>query len=105
MDLETVDSLGFVALQESFKDFFTADGSVKPVPFRKVEEVSLTQMYVGTSYAGGDSTKAYWRITKVVKSGGVTNIFYPTTDINIAGDTGFKYTWDARATLFPVLPP
>jgi hypothetical protein len=105
MDFTQADSLGFVALQESLKDFYMDDGKGKPVPFRKIDEISFSEMYIGTSYVGGDTSKNYWRICKVLRVLNTTNIFYPSADINIAGDTGFKYAWDDRASIFPVLPP
>lgn len=61
---------------------------IKP-PFL-VDEVSSTEIYIGTSRNSSDQDKSTWRIQRIWQVGTVWNFGYPN------GDQNFKYLWSNR---------
>jgi hypothetical protein len=61
-------------------------------PTSLIEEVSLTEYYIGTSVNGKIQTAPTWVIKKVWKDGTVWNVGFPS------GDQGGNYAWTERGT-------
>jgi hypothetical protein len=103
--MANIDQLAYTTLREALEDFEGIASNKRPASYRKIDEISPYEAYIGTSFISGDTSKAIWRIGKIVKSNLEWNVFYPTSDVTIGGNSQFAYKWDDRATLFPTLPP
>ena len=59
-------------------------------PFTVIDQMSDTEIYVGTSIQFKDMSKPMWRIKRSWKTGNIWNFGYPN------GDQDFKFIWDNR---------
>lgn len=62
-------------------------------PTTVIDEVSSTEIYIGTSLRGKSYTSPIWKIKKIWKVGTIWNVGYPT------GDQGYGFIWGNRAGL------
>jgi hypothetical protein len=62
-------------------------------PYILVDQVSPTEIYIGTSLSFNSQSAEIWRINKIIQDGSVWVLtLYPD------GDQGFKFKWSDRLT-------
>lgn len=66
------------------------NNSIKYVPFKLIDEISSTEIYIGENDINRDPTKPNWRITKIFKSGTTWYIVFPD------GQQTYEYIWNDR---------
>jgi len=59
-------------------------------PYILVDELSATEIYLGTSKSFSDPSKSNWKIKRIIKIGSVWKFQFPN------GDQGFNFVWDDR---------
>lgn len=59
-------------------------------PYVLIDELSETEIYIGTSKSFPDKSKPYWRIKRILKIGNVWQMEHPE------GNQDFKFVWDDR---------
>lgn len=59
-------------------------------PYVLIDELSDTELYVGTSISYNNKGMSIWRIKRTIKIGSVWQTEYPN------GNQDFKFTWDDR---------
>jgi len=55
-----------------------------------VDELSTTEIYVGTSKSFNDPSKSDWKIKRIVKIGSIWKFQFPD------GEQDFNFVWDDR---------
>lgn len=71
----------------------STDLNIQTFPYEPVlliDELSSTEIYIGTSQNTNNLSKANWRIKQIIKVGSVWNIGFPN------GDQSYSFVWDDR---------